>query len=793
MGADGIGAAVRRKEDVRFLTGRGTYTDDINRYGQTHAYIVRSSQPHAAIKRIDTSKALAAPGVVAVFTGADMAADGVGGLPCGWLIKNKDGSPMKEPAHPPLVVDRVRHVGDHIAVVIAETKAQAKDAAELVEIDFEPLPAVVDSLDALKAAAPQVHGDAAPGNLCYDWELGDKAAVDAAFAKAHKVAKIDLFNNRLIPNAMEPRAATGDYDPASGDYTLYTTSQNPHVIRLLMGAFVLHIPESKLRVYAPDVGGGFGSKIYHYAEEAIVTWAAGKVKRPVRWTADRSESFMSDAHGRDHHSHAELALDKDGKFLALRVATVANMGAYLSTFASCIPTYLYATLLAGVYTTPAIYAEVKAVFTNTVPVDAYRGAGRPEATFLIERLVDIAAKEMGMDRVEIRRRNFIPTDAFPYQTPVALQYDSGDYFSTLEQAQKTADWAGFEARRTEAKKRGKLRGIGVSTYLEACGIAPSNIAGALGARAGLYEAATVRVHPTGSVTILTGSHSHGQGHETTFAQVVAETLGIGIDQIDVVHGDSNKIRFGMGTYGSRSLAVGGTAIVKALDKVVNKAKKIAAHLLEASVNDIEFKDGKFTVVGTDKSKTFGEIALTAYVPHNYPLEELEPGLEENAFYDPKNFTFPGGCHIAEVEIDPDTGVTKVVNFTAVDDVGRVINPMIVEGQVQGGVAQGIGQALLENCVYDKSGQLITGSYMDYAMPRADDLPSIGVATHVTLCTHNPLGVKGCGEVGAIGSPPAVINAVVDALKDHGVTHMDMPASPQKVWSVINGARRMAAE
>ena len=731
--------------------------------------------------------------MVAVFTGADMAADGVGGLPCGWLIKNKDGSPMKEPAHPPLVVDRVRHVGDQIAVVIAETRAQAKDAAELVEIDFEPLPAVADSKDALKTGAPQVHGDAAPGNLCYDWELGDKAAVDAAFAKAHKVAKIDLFNNRLIPNAMEPRAATGDFDPASGDYTLYTTSQNPHVIRLLMGAFVLHIPESKLRVYAPDVGGGFGSKIYHYAEEAIVTWAAGKLKRPVRWTADRSESFMSDAHGRDHHSHAELALDKDGKFLALRVDTTANMGAYLSTFASCIPTYLYATLLAGVYTTPAIYVEVKAVFTNTVPVDAYRGAGRPEATFLLERLVDVAAREMGMDRVEIRRRNFIPTNAFPYQTPVALQYDSGDYFSTLEQAQKAADWAGFEARRAEARKRGKLRGIGISTYLEACGIAPSNIAGALGARAGLYEAATVRVHPTGTVTILTGSHSHGQGHETTFAQVVSETLGIGIDQVEIVHGDTNKIPFGMGTYGSRSLAVGGTAIVKALDKVVSKAKKIAAHLLEASVNDIEFKDGKFTVVGTDKSKTFGEIALTAYVPHNYPLEELEPGLEENAFYDPKNFTFPGGCHIAEVEIDPDTGVTKVVKFTAVDDVGRVINPMIVEGQVQGGVAQGIGQALLENCVYDKDGQLITGSYMDYAMPRADDLPSIGVATHTTLCTHNPLGVKGCGEVGAIGSPPAVINAVVDALKDHGVTHMDMPASPQKVWSVINGAHRKAAE
>jgi len=793
MGADGIGAAVRRKEDIRFLTGRGTYTDDINRPGQAHAYILRSSQAHARIRGIDLAAAKAAPGVVAIFTGADMAADNVGGLPCGWLVKNKDGSPMNEPAHPPLVIDRVRHVGDHIAVVIAETRAQARDAAELIQVDFEALPAVVDSLDALKPGAPQVHDAAAPGNLCYDWELGDKAAVDAAFARAHKIARIDLFNNRLIPNAMEPRAATGDYDPATGDYTLYTTSQNPHVIRLLMGAFVLHIPESKLRVFAPDVGGGFGSKIYHYAEEAIVTWAAAKVKRAVRWTAERSESFMSDAHGRDHHSHAELALDKDGKFLALRVATVANMGAYLSTFASCIPTYLYATLLAGTYTTPAIYAEVKAVFTNTVPVDAYRGAGRPEATFLIERLVDIAAREMGMDRVEIRRRNFIPTDAFPYQTPVALQYDSGDYFSTLEQAQSGADWAGFEARRAEAKRRGKLRGIGVSTYLEACGIAPSNIAGALGARAGLYEAATVRVHPTGSVTILTGSHSHGQGHETTFAQLVSESLGIGIDQVEIVHGDTGKIPFGMGTYGSRSLAVGGTAIVKALDKVVNKAKKIAAHLLEASVNDIEFKDGKFTVVGTDRSKTFGEIALTAYVPHNYPLEELEPGLEENAFYDPKNFTFPGGCHICEVEIDPDTGVTRVVSFTAVDDVGRVINPMIVEGQVQGGVAQGIGQALLENCVYDKSGQLITGSYMDYAMPRADDLPSIGVATHTTLCTHNPLGVKGCGEVGAIGSPPAVINAVVDALKDYGVSHIDMPATPQKIWSIIHGARRMAAE
>jgi carbon-monoxide dehydrogenase large subunit len=789
MGVDGIGASVRRKEDPRFLTGRGTYTDDINRPGQLHAHILRSSKAHAAIRKLDTSAAKRAAGVVAVFVGADMAADNIGGLPCGWLVKNKDGSPMKEPPHPPLVIDRVRHVGDHIAVVIAETRSQARDAAEKIVVEFQDLPAVADVRDAAKSGAPQVWAEAAPGNLCYDWHLGDKDATDAAFKKAHKVAKIDLYNNRLIPNAMEPRAALGDFDPASGDYTLYTTSQNPHVIRLLMGAFVLHIPESKLRVYAPDVGGGFGSKIYHYAEEAIVTWAAGKVKRPVKWTADRAESFMSDAHGRDHVTHAEMAMDKDGKFLALKVSTLANMGAYLSTFASCIPTYLYATLLAGVYKTPAVYCEVKAIFTNTVPVDAYRGAGRPEATFLLERLVDICAKEMGLDRVEIRRRNFIQPNDFPYQTPVALQYDSGNYQATLDQALKAADWNGFEARRAEAKKRGKLRGIGVSTYLEACGIAPSNIAGALGARAGLYEAATVRVHPTGTVTILTGSHSHGQGHETTFAQLVADGLGIGIDQVEVVHGDTGKIPFGMGTYGSRSLAVGGTAIIKAMDKVVAKGKRIAAHLLEASVKDIEFKDGKFTVVGTDKSKTFGEVALTAYVPHNYPLEELEPGLEENAFYDPKNFTFPGGCHVCEVEVDPDTGSVKIANFAACDDVGRVINPMIVEGQVQGGVAQGIGQALLENCVYDKNGQLLSGSLMDYAMPRADDLPSIGVSTSVTLCTHNPLGVKGCGEVGAIGSPPAVINAVLDALKEYGVSHMDMPASPHRVWNLIKSAKK----
>jgi carbon-monoxide dehydrogenase large subunit len=786
-----IGTPVRRREDYRFLTGQGTYTDDINRPHQLYAFILRSPHASARIGGIDTSAAAKAAGVVAVYTGADLAADGIGGLPCGWQIHSKDGSPMKEPPHPVLAVDRVRHVGDPVAVVIADTLGRARDAAELVKIDYVVEPAVTDTVEALKPGAPLVFADV-PGNICYDWHLGDPAAIDAALAKAARVVKLDLTNNRLVPNAMEPRAAIGDFDRATGEHTLYTTSQNPHVIRLLMGAFVLHIPEAKLRVVAPDVGGGFGSKIYHYAEEAIVTWAAGKLKRPVKWTAERVESFMSDAHGRDHVTHVELGLDADNKFVALKVSTLANMGAYLSTFATCVPTYLYATLLAGTYTTPAIYAEVKAVFTNTVPVDAYRGAGRPEATYLVERIVDLAANELGVDPAELRRKNFIPTDAYPYQTPVALQYDSGDYFSTLELATKAADYAGFEARRAEAATRGKLRGIGIATYIEACGIAPSAVVGSLGARAGLFEAAAVRVHPTGSVTILTGSHSHGQGHETTFAQLVADGLGIPMESIEIVHGDTNKIPYGMGTYGSRSLAVGGTAIIKAMDKIVAKGKKIAAHLLEAAEADIEFKDGQFSVAGTDRAKSFGEIALTAYVPHNFPHEELEPGLDETAFYDPKNFTFPSGAYVAEIEIDPETGTLEICSFNASDDFGRIINPMIVSGQVHGGLAQGIGQALLENCVYDKAtGQLLTASYNDYAMPRADNLPSFTLSTHVTLCAHNPLGVKGCGEAGAIGAPAAISNAIVDALKNYGVRHIEMPATPEKLWRAIHQHKEAA--
>jgi carbon-monoxide dehydrogenase large subunit len=780
-----IGQSVKRKEDVRFLTGAGQYTDDITLPRQTYAVFVRSPHAHAKVRKVDTSRAKAAPGVVGVFTGADL--EGVGGLPCGWLITSLDGSPMKEPPHPVLAQGKVRYVGDRVALVVAESLSQAKDAAELVDVDYEVLPAVVSPADAIKPGAPVVH-DIAPDNRCYTWGLGDKAATEAAFAKAAHVTKIDIVNNRLIPNAIEPRAANASYSRSDDSYTLYVANQNPHVERLLMGAFVLGLPEHKLRVIAPDVGGGFGSKIFLYGEETALVWASKRVGRPIKWTGERSEAFLSDAHGRDHVTHAELALDKDGKFLGLHVKTIASMGSYLSTFGSSVPTMLYATLLAGQYTTPAIWAEVIGAFTTTSPVDAYRGAGRPEATYVVERIVHQAAVEMGIPQDELRRRNFIRT--FPHQTPVALTYDTGDYDASMNKAREIADVAGFAARKAASAKHGKLRGMGYSSYIEACGLAPSNVAGALGARAGLFEAGEIRVNPTGSVSVFTGSHSHGQGHETTFAQIVAARLGISVDAVDVVHGDTGRIPFGMGTYGSRSLSVGGSAIVKALDKIVNKGKKIAAHLLEAAEGDIEFKDGKFTVAGTDRSKTFGEVALTAYVPHNYPLDKLEPGLNETAFYDPTNFTYPAGTHICEVEIDPDTGVVTVAKFTACDDFGNIINPMIVEGQVHGGLAQGLGQALLEHGVYDKeSGQLLSGSYMDYAMPRADDLPSFEVGTTVTPCTHNPLGAKGCGEAGAIGSPAAMMNAVMDALAPLGVRHLDMPASPHRVWQAIQSAKK----
>jgi carbon-monoxide dehydrogenase large subunit len=780
----GIGAPTKRREDVRFLSGTGNYTDDINLRGQAYVHFLRSDIAHGTLDKVDTEAASAMPGVLRIFTGADF--ENTGSLPCGWQITDRFGEVMQEPGHPVLARGKVRHVGDPIAAVVAETYAQARDAAEAIELEISELPAVIDMKAALKEGAPKVH-DELTSNLCYDWGFVEenRDAVDAAIKGAAHVTTLELVNQRLVANPMEPRVAVGDYARGTDHSTLYTTSQNPHVIRLLMGAFVLGIPEHKLRVVAPDVGGGFGSKIFHYAEEAFCTFAAKALNRPVKWTSSRSEAFMSDAQGRDHVTKIELALDKDNNFVAVRTDTHANMGAYLSTFASSVPTWLHGILMAGNYKTPNIYVNVKAVFTNTVPVDAYRGAGRPEATFQLERVIDKAARELGVDPIALRRQNFITE--FPYATPVAVEYDTGDYVATMDKLEEIADLSGFEARLADSKKRGKLRGLGVNCYIEACGIAPSNLVGQLGARAGLYESATVRVNATGGITVMTGSHSHGQGHETAFPQVVADMIGIDASMVEISHGDTANTPMGMGTYGSRSLAVGGSAMVRATEKIINKAKKIAAHLMEASDADIELKDGKFSVAGTDKSVAWGDVTLAAYVPHNYPLEDIEPGLEETAFYDPSNFTYPSGAYACEVEVDPETGKVTIERFSAADDFGNIVNPMIVDGQVHGGIGQGIGQALLEGCVYDADGQLLTGSYMDYAMPRADDVPFYTVDHSCqTPCTHNPLGVKGCGEAGAIGSPPSVVNAVVDALQrgGHDVLHIDMPLSPSRVWAAM---------
>jgi carbon-monoxide dehydrogenase large subunit len=783
----GIGASTKRREDVRFLTGRGKYTDDIVLAGQTHAVFARSEVANGRINSIDTTAAEAMPGVLAVFTGEDFAE--VGGNPAGWLIHSRDGEPMKEPKRPVLAHGKVRHVGDAYAAVIAETEAQARDAVEAIEADIDELPAVVNMSKAV-AGGELVH-DEIGTNVCFDWGWieDNREATDAAIKAAPHVTKLDLVNNRLIPNAIEPRASTANYDPGTGDYTLYTTSQNPHLTRLLIAAFVMGIAENKLTVIAPDVGGGFGSKIYHYGEEALVLAAAKKLGRPVRWTANRSESFLTDAHGRDHVTTIELATDMDGNFIAFRTETMANVGAYLSNFSTAVPTYLHGTLMAGNYTVPNVYVNLKAVFTNTAPVDAYRGAGRPEASYSIERVIDKCARELGTDPIAIRRKNFVKPDQFPFTSAAGLEYDSGNYDAVMDKMEEIADLAGFEARRADSASRGMLRGLGINTYIEACGIAPSNLAGVLGARVGLYDAATVRVNATGNISVMVGAHSHGQGHETTFPQIVADKLGVDAASVEVVHGDTSKIPFGMGTYGSRSLAVCGSAVVRATDKIIVKATKIAAHMMEATEEEVDFEDGQFSVSGTNKAVGFGEVAFKAYVPHDFPHDQLEPGLEETAFYDPANFTYPAGAYACEVEVDPETGKVTICSFTAADDFGNVINPMIVTGQVHGGIGQGIGQALLENCVYDRDGQLTSGSYMDYAMPRADDLPFMNVDhSSQTPCTHNPLGVKGCGEAGAIGSPPTVVNAVIDALQrgGHNVTDLDMPVSPARVWAAMQG-------
>jgi len=782
-----IGKSIKRTEDKRFLTGQGKYTDDIVLANMSYAYILRSPYANATINSIDTSAATDMEGVIAVFTGSDIP-EAIAGVPCGWQVDFKNGDTMKEPPHPLLVRKKVRHVGDGIALIVAESKSIAKDASELIDIDYDILDAVTDPKAAAQAGAPLVHDDV-PNNICFDWELGNpKDEVSAALASAAHVTELEFVNQRVVPNAMEPRAAIGHWDSAHERHTLYTSTQNPHLIRLLLCAFVLGIPEHKVRVVGPDVGGGFGSKIFHYTEEALVVYFSKILNRPIKWTADRSEAFLTDAHGRDHVTHAKMGFDGAGKIVALQAYTYANMGAYLSSFAPAVPTYLHGTLFQGLYTTPKINVDVTATFTHTNVVDAYRGAGRPETTFLLERLVDLAALEMGVDPAELRFKNFIPpfdgVNQEGYVTQVALQYDSGNYAPVLERA---LEMVGYEAFRKEqaAQSNGKLLGIGFSTYIEACGIAPSAVVGALGARAGLFESAQVTVQPTGKVSVYTGSHSHGQGHETTFAQVVADKLGIPLEDVEIIHGDSDRVAFGMGTYGSRSLAVGGSAIVKSVEKVLEKGAKVAAHLLESTPDDLEYADGKWTVKGTDKSVAFGDVSLTAYVPHNYP-EGLEPGLDFSSFYDPANFTYPFGAHVAIVEIDKETGAVELKRFIAVDDVGNVINPMIVDGQIHGGLAQGIGQAMHEGAIYDETGQLINGSYMDYCMPRADDFPSFEIDRTVTPCPHNPLGVKGAGEAGCIGSTPAVVNAVIDALwkGGHKVKDIRMPMTPERVWTAM---------
>jgi aerobic carbon-monoxide dehydrogenase large subunit len=725
------------------------------------------------------------PGVEAVFTGADMTASGVNTIPVGWLIPG-----IKIGEHYPIAVDTVRHVGDAVAVVLAENPALARDAADRVVVEYDVMPAVAGIEEALASGAPQVHANA-PGNVCFDWEIGDATAVEAALAGAHTVVKQRLVNQRLVANAIEPRASQAQYNAATDELTLWVTSQNPHVHRLIMGAFILGLPEHKFRVISPDVGGGFGSKIFIYPEECVVAWASKRLETPVKWTAERRESFVTDSHGRDHVSDVEMGFDAQGKVVGWRVKTLANLGSYLTLFAPVVPTYLYGTLLSGQYDMGAIHARVIAGYSHTTPVDAYRGAGRPEACYLVERMMDLGARALGMDPAEIRRRNFVGGDRFPFQTKVALLYDSGNYRPALDRALEMAGYQALRAEQDAARANGKYIGIGLSSYIEACGIAPSQVVGSLGAQAGLYESATVRIHPTGKVSVMTGSHSHGQGHETTFAQVVAHELGVGLDDVEIIHGDTGRIPFGMGTYGSRSGAVGGAAIYYSLQKIKDKAKTIAAHLLEAAPEDMEFEKGTFHVKGSPaRSKSWGDVCLAAYLAHNIPAG-IEPGLESTSFFDPGNFTFPFGTHVAVVHVDVETGEVTLDRYVAVDDVGNVINPMIVDGQLHGGIAQGIGQALWEGAQYDSSGQLITGSLMNYVLPKAEQLPSFETDRTVTPTPVNPLGVKGAGEAGAIAATAAVANAVIDALAPFGITNIDMPLTAPRVWQAIQDAKARA--
>jgi len=736
-----IGSPVRRVEDLRFLIGAGRFVDDLAFPGALHCALVRSPHPHARIRKIEFPPALL------VLTGRDMEKDGVGPMRAGWALPG-----MVEPARWALARDTVRHVGEPVAAVLAETRALAEDAAERVAVEYQPL-APIES------------------EHCFDWTRGDREAVEAAFAGAAHRVEIELVNSRLCGAALETRGilCTGD--------TLYCGTQAPHHIRQHVCA-ELGLKEIELRVVSPDMGGGFGYKGKHYPEETIVVWAARRLRRPVKWIAARTESFVSDTQGRDHRTRAALAVDHEGRFLALRVQTRADLGAYVSTFGAAIPGPIYSALLAGLYRTPAIHVDVRGFFSNTVPTDAYRGAGRPEACYVLERLADKAARELGLDRAEIRRRNLIPKEAMPYKTPVGPTYDCGDFPRVFARALQVADYAGFPKRKAASKN---LRGIGIACYVESSGVAPSRLAGMMGARAGFYESAQIRVAPDASVTAYLGTHNHGQGHATSFAQILSHRLGVPLEKIAIVEGDTAAVPVGTGTFGSRSIAVGGSALHAAAQKIILKGKRIAAHLLEASAEDMEFAAGEFRVAGTDRKVAFAAVAGAAYVPHNYPLESLEPGLDEGAFYDPPNFAFSNGVHVCEVEVDPQTGAAALVSYHAVDDIGTVINPMIVEGQVHGGIAQGVGQAMFERTAYD-AGQLLSASFMDYAMPRAADLPGISSELDETQpCTHNPLGAKGCGEAGAIAAPAAVMSALLDAL---GVQDLEMPATPLSIWRAI---------
>ncbi len=769
----GIGQPVRRHEDLRLVTGRGRYTDDVTLPQMTQAFVLRSPAAHALIKRIDTSAARDMPGVLFVATGEDVRADGIGDIPCAVPLNNRDGTPRRDTPRPALALGKVRHVGQPVALVVAETLSAARDAAEAIDIEYETLPAVTEANDALAPGAPQLF-DHIPGNLVFDWDndMGDATATDAAFAKAAHVVTLDLVNNRLVANSMEPRNALAEYDPATGRSTLYTGTQGAHFVRDPLADAILKIGKEKLRVISPNVGGGFGMKAFAYPEQALIVWASRKIARPVKWQEDRSEGFVSDNQGRDHLTRAELALDKKGRFLGLRVSILANIGAYLSPFGCFVPTRS-TDLVSGIYSIGAIHVNVKGVCTNTVPVCAYRGAGRPEAAYLLERLVDAAARETGRSPDAIRRVNFVPSSAMPYTSATKLVLDSGEFEAVMDRCMTAAEWPSFAKRRKDSERNGRLRGIGMATYTERCG-------------GGFPETASIEFKGD-RVELVMGNQEYGTGLLTAYKQVVSDGLGIDADQIDVIMGDTDRTPSGL-TGGSRALAVGGAALYEAGRTIIAKGTQLASHILEVGAADVAFEDGVFGVPGTDLRIDLFELAKAARDPAKLP-PGMEPGLDTTHHQVPKAQTFPNGCHIVEVEIDPNTGSVAIERYTIVDDFGRTINPMMLEGQVHGGIVQGIGQALLEHAVYDPdSGQLLSGSFMDYAMPRAGDIPRFAFSTHNVPTTANPLGVKGAGEAGAVGAPPAVINAIVDALhRRAGVRHIDMPATPRRVWEKLQGA------